>query len=1206
MKLRIYLLLAILSGITTIISGQELIPSDWTTIGRGSIGFSTNVVQLKECFIHGHDTLTDNYQIQFTAITPAEEEQVQIWSGFGFQDRDNRYALGLRGGNSNDLYLCRYETLGKDKMLALAPIEFEVIPGKAYPFNIIFSEGTIWVYLNNEKQARIIVKDESPLLKGLPVLGGGWIPTIYRDFSITPLSKEAVKQIKKDSVQWNKQLSVETKEIIRQKARATYNSKRIAKISSDRTEVSLNGNWLFKPAYEIDNEAIVTLPETDDQDWHILEVPQFWNPVRNWLHLQESGLPHMGSGVSDNYREQEETRCDNYTFDYKRTRAAWYRHWIELPENIKDKTVKIQFDAVSKIAEIYVNGNYVGGNIGMFGYFDFDISNHLKPGKNLIAVQVKVRRSEKPKDAEKNVARAVSVDITNDMLNSLPHGMFAGTEGGIWQPVKLIITNPVHVTDIFAQVNMAGGNIHVSCYNPTSTPVRRTLKLKIQKTGATRPLYESGSGKEFVVPAGDTVSFTYKLPALEPKLWSPENPNLYKLDVQIWEGRRMEDRKLITIGFRTFEVRGNRFYLNGNPYWLRGANHPPCGIAPNDSLLANRFFKLMHEGNQMVTRSHASPFTQTWMDAADRQGVAVSFEGTWPWFLIKNMPDKELITIWREEFIKLVKRYRNHPALFVWTINNEMSFTMFYHGLPEEQRLENWTIISDVIKEIRKLHPGIPISGDSGYNRVPEDYEKNLKPNGIDDGDTDDRHVYFNWYNRDFFQIFNGEFGKRIYWSPGANPDRPYFGQEVSTGYPNNDVGHFCRKYIYQHYVPHAYYGDWAWEDHDPSLGLKRHAFMTKELAEVIRRTSPEASGLLLFANVCWYQNVFQYDKIKPYPVHHAIKLAYQPVLPSLELFGRNFYAGSSFVPRFYIVNDDIAGNALENCSFEWQIKYDNQVLAQGVKTLPKINHDTKFLDSIRIDLPKQLPAAKINGQIKVNINQNGVAIANNEYDIILSQRDWVALPQHLEGKSIGLFDLTGETRALFEHLGIAFVELEDLTQMRFIRLDALVVANLDSGEEVPYNWEDVKNMPARGVPTLLIHPGKHLQWLYWWHVDEIYERKGRIVHMKVPEHPVFKEIEPFDLAWWQQEGRERPRACRRSYRFKKTDGVTALCSYLRPHVYISKPEEELPEMNGVPLVEMQHQGGKLIASELELNSGVKDPVAARVFVNILTYLLED
>lgn len=1186
--------------------GQQFKNDNWTTIGRGTTEFSDNSALLKDCFIHSSEKLPEAYQITFTAETPRDAEQVQIWSGFGFHNRDNRYALGLRGGNSNDLYLCRYETLGKDKILALESIDFAISPGESYTFKIIFIKGDIRVYLNDEKQARIIVKDKSPMLNGTPVLGGGWMPAVYRKFSWKPLTEKEISTFRNDTLKYSNALTAEEKINLRKKQRASYSAQQITNINPTRTEISLDGNWLFKPGHEVNKESEAFSQKETDTDWHVLEVPQFWNPVRNWLHLQDSGLPHIGSGISDNYREKEENRCNGYTFDYKKTKSGWYRHWIDLPDNISGKTLKLHFDAVSKIAEVYINGQYVGGNVGMFGYFDFDITDYVKPGKNLIAVNVKVRKFEKAADADVNVARAVSVDITNDMLNSLPHGMFGGEEGGIWQPVKLIITNPVHITDFFAQVNMKGGDIHVSCFNPTDSPIQRTIKLDIKKAGLPLSLYKSGSGKSFQIPAGDTVTYTYKLPELHPQLWSPETPHLYNLDIQLLNGHKPEDSKNMDIGFREFEVRGNRFYLNGSPYWLRGANHPPCGIAPNDSLLANNFFKLMHDGNQIATRSHASPFTQTWMDAADRQGVAVSYEGTWPWFLIDRMPDKELINIWRDEFIKLVKRYRNHPSLFVWTINNEMSFTMFYHGLSEERRVENWKIISDVIKEIRKLHPGTPISGDSGYNRVQEDYEKVLKPHGIDDGDTDDRHVYFNWYNRDFFQIYNGEFGKRIYWSPGANPDRPYFGQEVSTGYTNNDVGHFCRKYIYKHYVPHAYYGDWAWEDHDPSLGLKRHAFMTKELAEVIRRTSPESSGLLLFANVCWYQNVFDAEKIKPYPIHDAMSFAYQPVLPSLELFGRNYFAGSSFTPRFYIVNDAVDGKALNNCNLEWMIVHDNQILAQGNQPLPEIAHDSKYLDSLQIKFPTNLPADKINCQIEIVLKTRGKFFARNTYDIILSKPEWTTLPDHLQGKKIGLFDITGDTKAVFEKLGIEYIELEDLTQIRRIELDALVVANLDTGEEVPYNWEDVKNMPAKGVPTLLVHPGKHLQWLFWWHVDEVYERKGRVVHMKVPEHPAFNEIDPFDLAWWQQEGRTRPRACRRSYRFKKEDGVTPLATYLRPHVYISKPEEELKEMNGVPLAEMDIKGGKLIASELELNSGVKDPVAAKVFVNILSYLLED
>jgi hypothetical protein len=108
---------------------------------------------------------------------------------------------------------------------------------------------------------------------------------------------------------------------------------------------------------------------------------------------------------------------------------------------------------------------------------------------------------------------------------------------------------------------------------------------------------------------------------------------------------------------------------------------------------------------------------------------------------------------------------------------------------------------------------------------------------------------------------------------------------------------------------------------------------------------------------------------------------------------------------------------------------------------------------------------------------------------------------------------------------------------------------------------------------------------------------------MKKPEHSAFKEIGPFDIAWWQQEGRERPIACRRSYRMKRSPDVTPLCEFLRPHVYLSDPEEDLRKMSGTPLVEVNCKG-PLVASELELNRGVKDPIAAKLFVNLLEYLL--
>lgn len=1188
------------------ISHYTINQDNWTKLGRGNVIWTEGSVSVKDCWLKSKETLTGAIEFSFSARAAKNAEQVQIWAGWGMKDRDNRYALGLRGGNNNDLYLTHYETIGKDKMLAWEPLNFKPETDEWYSIRIVSAQGHIRIYLNDEQSPRIVVDDPNPINKGSIYLGGGWIETEYKDVKVRKILPDQLQPFINDSVKICFKCTVTETEFIRQKQRRNYKPLKVRKINGARTVVDLAGDWLFMPEQEIEEGVKVWKTDFSDKSWHVMSVPEFWNPVRNWLHGQDSGLPHRGSGISDNYREKEDARCNGYTFNSRKTQASWYRHWIELPANLKGKRVKLHFDAVSKVADVYVNGAYAGGHVGMFGEFDIDVIDLLKEGKNLIAVNVKVRKFEKVADADKNVTRAVSVDINNDMLNSLPCGMFAGTEGGIWQPVSLIFTDVVYIEDVFAQTNLEGGDFHVTLKNEGNHSASRGIILKIKDKSNGKFLYKSKRPVEIGVDAQSSQTLTVKVEGLSPKYWSPESPNLYSLVVESSEKGRVKDQKEITFGFRTIESKGNKFFLNGTPYWMRGANHPPCGIAANDKPLANRIMKLMHDGNQAVTRSHGSPFTKVWMDAADEQGVGVSYEGSWPWMMIGDIPSKALLDIWKEETISLVKKYRNHPSLLVWTMNNEMYFTMFYHNDPKEVRLKKWKYLSDVIKEVRKLVPGLPISADSGYDRLQEDYEKNLKPQGIDDGDLDDRHVYFNWYNRDFYQIYNGEWDARIYWTPGANPDRPFFAQEVSTGYLNNDEGHFCRKYIYKHYVPHAYVGDWAWEDRDPKYGLRRNAFLTKELAEVIRRTAPETAGILLFSNISWYRDVWNAETVSEWPVAKAVKKAYQPVLVSAELFGRQFWAGTTMKPRIFVVNNDLKGNDLNGLQLEWSVMLNNEILTSGNVEFSKVKHYQSVSQEVKISLPEDLSNNKNSCSLQLRLLNNGQEISKNDYKLLVCKQDWLGDIKKLSGKKIGLFDLTGQTRKVFDLLGIPYFELKDLTQIRTREMDLLVVANADSDEEVPYNWEDIRKMVGNGLNTLLVHPGKHLRWLMFDRVQSVYERKGRIVNMKIPEHGAFNGIDPMELAWWQQDEGIRPRACRRSYRFypKAMKDITPLATYLRPHVYIGKPEKQLPEMSGIPLAEIREKKGRIIASEMELNHALQDPVAAKMLVNLIVDLL--
>ena len=182
--------------------------------------------------------------------------------------------------------------------------------------------------------------------------------------------------------------------------RANYASVKVNRLEEGRTDISLDGNWLFMPGYQLDDKEKAVSTATDDKNWHVMSVPNFWNPIRIWLHGETMPSPTgpQPKGVSDTYYQQETDRCEGYTFDYRKTNAAWYRQWIELPAGVEGKNMTLTFDAVSKVAEIYINGELAGSHIGMYGEIQVDGSKLLKPFKNLLACETVLRIARVPHD----------------------------------------------------------------------------------------------------------------------------------------------------------------------------------------------------------------------------------------------------------------------------------------------------------------------------------------------------------------------------------------------------------------------------------------------------------------------------------------------------------------------------------------------------------------------------------------------------------------------------------------------------------------------------------------------------------------------------------------------------------------------------------------------------------------------------------------
>jgi hypothetical protein len=1168
-------------------------PGTWTTVGRATVQASPNSVVIANGFAMSKETWKDCV-FTFQGKAAKGDGQVQIWGGIRVKDNENRYVVGLRGGAETELSFARYAADGQSKFLGWVPLDFKPEVDKYYTIRVAVSGKRFQVYLNDEKLPRINIEDSDALWdEGGVALGGGWLPTEFTQPVVEPLTGAKLTEFQSvgDKVWTAPELN---KEDLRKQQRAAYQPAKIDKLPELRGSVSLDGNWLFMPDQDNANLDKSGAADANDESWHIMPVPAFWTMTLGWLH-GELGLPGLkeaqaSKGPSDMLIAEEYARLDKLTFNWRKTRSAWYRHYVDLPADLKGRHVELVFDAVAKISEVWVNGTKVGNNVGMFRQVRCDVTQYLKPGKNVIAVHDIGNPDNKILDAKKVADIAQTVEVTNEMLNSLPHGMTDNNSGGIWQPVRLEVTSPVRVSDLYIQPALDGMNAEIELANSDSKEHTVSLGFTISDVKDQSALFKGAQPLTVKIPANGTATAKIATSGkLQPKLWTPSVPNLYVLGLTLNEGSNVLDKLDTRFGFRTFGVDGGKLMLNGKPYYLRGGNHFPVTLRPNDGELAKRFMTLAREGNVLVTRSHGIPFTETWFDAADELGMGVSYEGTWPWLMLQGpVPEPGLIKVWKDEFSTLIKRYRNHPSLLFWTVNNEMFFAS---RTPEAELLkQKWEVLDDIIKTIRQIdatRPVVPYSGYTRHETEKQSGEVRAKYK-YDDGDIDDVHSYYGWYNESPFNLFDGKFGKRQY-----TPGRPLISQEMSTGYPRNDDWP-SRSYQFPRYVPQALVGNFAFEQNDPNIFMTRQAFMTKELAEVIRRSNrEECAGILYFAYLTWFTDVWKADSIKPKLTYYELKTALQPVLVSAELYGRHFYAGETAQRRVCVINDSEDDSDVAAGTLNWEIRAGDKVLAQGRQATPAAPYYSNQWIDVDFAMPSTLPTPRVNAKLFLKLNVGGRDVSANSYDIVLATRDWAAAPN--DGGQ--LYDPQGKSKDVTGNLGLSTVS----SPANFDSGKLLVIGDAGALLKAPQGAEKLKAFVEAGGRVLLLQSGKDLVSLFPEQVKSYRSIKGEIVSMLVPESPVFDGIEPLDTAWFEMGRGNLPQACSGTYEVDRTKGATPLALECRLHPDI-KPGNYFKDA-GAPIIELKIGKGTVIASEMMFNTKDNDPVAGRLLANMLRYL---
>jgi beta-galactosidase len=1174
---------------------ERIDPAQWATFGRIALRRVKGAVQIADGFaVHG-EQLT-SCEFSFSGRAPEDVEEVQIWAGIRCRDRDSRYVFALRGGRNDDLYFARYAPDGQSRFLGIAPLDFHPQPGVWYKLRAVAEENHVQIYLNEESLPRLSVADDAPLWsQGGVALGGGWLPAEFRDVTVKSIVGANSSARGADREVWQPS----TVDRVRQRVleRRAYRAIVLQAPQQPRTEYSLDGKWLFIPDQELSAQAQPQQETYDDSAWHVMDVPDFWTPSLTWLH-GETGFPELGGisstkGIADRLWRAELKRLDGYTFDWSQTSGGWYRQHIEVAEEAIGRRFELCFDAIAKVSEVWVNGAHAGSHVGMFGEVRCDITDQIHPGRNAIAVHVLGRL--KQQESNQIVGVAVTVEVTESMLKSLPHGMYREEAAGIWQPVTLVLTHDTCIEDVYLKPGLDHLDFELSIKHRSgaaSGNLRLSYAIRAGTDGAA--LFELPAAQSSIIhPIDQPLEFS--TPHLQPRLWSPAKPNLYLLELTLHQDGRVVDRRSVCFGFRMFQVRDGRLHLNGKPFWLRGANHFPHALRPNDAVLARQFMEFARAGNIVATRSHTAPFSETWLRAADEIGMAVSFEGTWPWLMLEgDPPGDDLLVIWRSEFLSLIRKHRNHPSIVLWTVNNEMKFETIDREDPERLR-RKWEILSAMVKAMRAADPTRPIVCDSSYCRksIGAEYENLVAPSGFDDGDIDDSHRYPGWYDPSFFHYYRGEFGKAL-----TYPGRPLISQEMSTGYPRNDDGHPCRFYLFKHYTPQSLVGYEAYENRDPEIFLRQQAFITKELAEAIRRTNrEECCGILHFAYLSWYRDPWSAPSIQPLATYAALKLALQPVLVSAELFGRHFYAGSQQKIRVCVANDARNAMALPESRLEWHIEQGGTFLASGEIPIDPVPYYSNRWYDLTIAIPELASPRRCDALLHLAVKSDGVLHSENVYDIVVASQAW-AWPGGWV--SAAILDGGGAVLPQLRRPGIRRAASPDDLKPSEIA----ILTNGNQSLSDPAIEHILRTHATEGGAVLVFNSGPQLARMFPDQVRSYTPSSGEIATMRVPESPVFEGLNPLDLGWWELGSGQLPRVCLGSHQVTTgSKGLSVLAEIVNTHGYL-KDASDFMRISGASLFEISTGAGRWIACELLLlESKPYDPVAGRLLNNLLSTL---
>ncbi len=487
-----------------------------------------------------------------------------------------------------------------------------------------------------------------------------------------------------------------------------------------RDEICLNGKWSFQPVatpdgWQAGKDIPPTLsePKADSWDSTPIKIPSPWNM---------NSLDSFGASDSADYRS-----FPSYPASWEKVEMAWLRREFTVPENWKGRRLILHFEAVSGDCEVRVNGKVVGRNSDKFLPFDLDVTDAVHSrGPNELLVGV----------------RAMRFFNQPGRLGYLtyPAGAWWGELMlGIWQDVYLQALPPTRVTDVFVQSVLDANElrVEVELRNDASAPGEVSVEARVVPwlpSGETNvvsapenrgrfgsdPMISFPPSPPVLIEAGKSNLTRLTLPVHdELKKWTPAQPNLYGLLVEVKSGDKVLDRSITRFGWRQFGSKDQKFTLNGEPLRMNAELCHFFGIAHMTPRHAWAWYKMLKDCNVNTVRLHAFPHPRFYLDLADEMGILVHDE-TAIYGSSANL-NLELPVTWEryaDHTARLVRRDRNYASLCGWSLENETLAALKVKTGDQkvfDQVGDNFIPLVESVRRLDPSRPWIAADGDSDW-----------------------------------------------------------------------------------------------------------------------------------------------------------------------------------------------------------------------------------------------------------------------------------------------------------------------------------------------------------------------------------------------------------------------------------------------------------------------------------------------------------